>query len=342
MGDFWRTIIPAQLRRWVGFGLVILLASGIVAPRPAQAGIFDFLFGGRENRRGRPPNRDKGGAVRAGRLAGGTDATIPYIITPRNTFQASDQFTIRWQAVPDVTTYTVRLWQWEDSNGGRQQVIWETTTPDSSVLYEGNPPLAPESFYSVEVITDQGVSSDLDAGCSISGFAVLFPAAQAQLQADLRGVNASTLSAAELALAQAQIYLNHQMPEAAIAALTSQFDLAPTAPLALALGDLYSYAGLNALAIESYTQGLGLARASQDDFWQAIALEGLGEVTVIFNQIDAALPLLQQAELHYLRADLPINANLVKRRIQILQLGQQMAIPATDELQGCDAREIAL
>ncbi len=337
--DLWRRGLP-----WGVVGMLLVSSSLVALPMQtaAQAGIFDFLVGGRENRRGRPPNRDKGGAVRSGRLTGGFDASVPYIITPRNTFAETDQVTIRWNPVSDAASYTVRLWQWEDANGGRQQVIWETMTADTVALYSGEPPLAPESFYSVEVITDQGVSSDLDPGCPISGFAVLFPETRAQLQADLRDLAFSDLAAGELALARSQVYLNYQMPETAIATLIPQFNQTPEASLALALGDLYSYAGLNALAADYYSQGLTLAEAAQDELWQALALEGLGEVNVTLNQIDEARSLLQRAQLYYALAEQPVEANRVERRVEILQLGQQLSIAPIQDLQGCRPRAMAL
>jgi hypothetical protein len=342
VGNLWQMIFSGMHKRRLVWAIFAVILSTGLLPLPlqqrAEAGIFDFLIGGRENRRGRPPNRDKGGAVRAGRLAGGVDASIPYIITPRNTFEETQQVTIRWNPVPDAETYTVRLWQWEDANGGRQQVIWETTTADTTVTYGGDPPLAPESFYSVEVITDQGISSDLDVGCPISGFALLFPETRAQLQDDLRGLALADLTDEELALARSQVYLSYQMPAAAIATLTPQFNSAPTAPLTLALAELYSYAGLNALALDHYTQGLALAETARDDLWQAIAQEGLGEVNVVLDQISEAIPPLQRAKLLYTVADQPIDASRVDRRIEILRLGQQLAIAPTDTLQGCDPR----
>ncbi len=326
---------PDKSLRPPGLLLAGLLGLALLLPTPpAQAGVFDFLVGGRENRGGRAPNRRQGGGVRDGRLAGGFDATLPYIITPRNTFQTSDQFTIRWHPVAGVETYTVRLWQWQDANGGRQQVVWETTTAESSIIYGGDPPLRPELFYSVEVITDQGVSSDLDAGCAIAGFAVLFPETRSRLQADLARLDRTTLSPAELALGRAQIYLAYQMLDAAIDSLASQATLAPTVTLALALGDLYSFAGLNALAGEQYT--LALELAADDALWQAIALEGQGEVAVMQNDLEAALPQLRQAQFRYALANNTIRANQVKRRIDLLEQAQKIGIAPTDDLEACD------
>ena len=134
--------------------------------------------------------------------------------------------------------------------------------------------MAPESFYSVEVITDQGVTSDLDAGCAIAGFAVLFPETRSRLEADLASLTPATLTPEQLALAKAQVYLAYQMLNAAIDSLATQSAIAPTATLALALGDLYSFAGLNTLAPD-------------DPLWQAIALEGLGELAVLHNDMVA-------------------------------------------------------
>ncbi len=319
---------------WVAGLLGIALLVLPPAP-PAQAGVFSFLLGGRENRGGRVPNRQQGGGVRAGRVAGGFDATLPYIISPRNTFEASDRFTIRWHPVDGVETYTVRLWQWQDANGGRQRILWETTTSDAAVVYGGDPSLAPESFYSVEVITDQGVTSDLDAGCAIAGFAVLFPETRSRLEADLASLNPATLTPEELALAKAQIYLAYQMLNAAIDSLATQAAADPTATLALALGDLYSFAGLNTLAAEQYS--LALALAPDDPLWQAIALEGLGELAVLQNDIEAALPPLRQAQFNYDLADNGIRANQVETRIALLQKAQQLDIPPTDDLEVCEA-----
>ncbi|MBD2113161.1 MULTISPECIES: tetratricopeptide repeat protein [Cyanophyceae] len=316
-------------------GLLGMALLVLPTPELAQAGVFDFLVGGRENRGGRASNRQQGGGVRSGRLVGGFDATVPYIITPRNTFQTSDQFTIRWNPVAGAERYTVRLWQWQDANGGRERVVWETTTPESSVLYEGDPPLAPELFYSVEVITDQGVSSDSDAGCAIAGFAVLFPETRSRLEADLASLNDLTLSPEEQALATAQIYLAYQMLNAAIDSLAAQAALVPTATLALALGDLYSFAGLNSLAAEQYT--LALELAGDDNLWQAIALEGLGELEVVQNNLAAALPQLRQAQLSYALANNSTRANQLKRRIELLEKAQQLNIAPTDTPDLCTA-----
>jgi hypothetical protein len=308
----------------------------LVPPPPAQAGIANFLIGGRRKRDGRSPNRRQGGGVRAGRLNGGFDQRLPYVITPRNTFQLSDQFPIRWQPVEGATTYTVRLWQWQDANGGRQPIpIWQTTTSDTMVIYGGAPPLDVVAFYAIEVITDQGVSSDLDTGCATAGFAVLFPETRSRLQTDLDALDRAALIPEELALAEAEIYLNYQMLDAAISTLETQLALTPTDTLYLALGDLYSLSGLNTLADNHYTQALALAATNRDELWQAVALEGLGEISVLRNDLPAALPYLRQAQLSYSLANVPFSANQIRDRIALLEKAQQLDIPPTDAPETC-------
>lgn len=317
--------------------LVLGVALGLEGwPAPAQANtVGNFLFGRRQNRGGRSPNRQRGGGVRAGRLGGGLDSRLPYLITPRNSFQARDRFTLRWNPVDGATSYTVRLWQWEDANGGRQQIVWETTTANTSLTYDGNPPLAAESFYSIEVITDQGVSSNQDAGCAIAGFAVLFDETRSRLEADLAEIARQDLPPQDKALAMADLYLSYQMLDAAIKTLTQQLSIAPTDTLYLALGDLYSLAGLNALAADHYRQGLAQATDNQNELWRAIALEGLGEVEVLRNDLGAAIPQLRQAELSYRLANETFRANLIQQRVALLTQAQLAGTNPTPPPEAC-------
>lgn len=331
-----RTTLAPRLARTLLI-LVLGVALGLEGwPAPAQANtVGNFLFGRRQNRGGRSPNRQRGGGVRSGRLAGGLDSRLPYLITPRNSFQARDRFTLRWNPVDGATSYTVRLWQWEDANGGRQQVVWETTTSNTNLLYDGNPPLAVESFYSIEVITDQGVSSNQDAGCAIAGFAVLFDETRSRLEADLAEIARQDLPPQDEALAVADLYLSYQMLDDAIATLTRQISQTPSDTLHLALGDLYSLAGLNALAADHYRQGLALATETPNELWRAIALEGLGEVDILRNDLESAIPQLRQAELSYRLANETFRANLIQRRVNLLTQAQLTGTNPTPPPEAC-------
>jgi tetratricopeptide (TPR) repeat protein len=318
--------------------IVAILSLGLALeyrPDPAQANaVSNFLFG-RRTVSGRASNRQHGGGVRAGRLGGGLDPSVPYLISPRNSFQASDRFTIRWNPVEGATSYTVRLWLWEDANGGRQRILWETTTAETSLTYDGDPPLAMESFYSVEVITDQGISSNQDTGCAIAGFAVLFPETRSRLEADLANLSRQNLPPEDQALATADLYLSYQMLDDAIATLIQQLTLTPSDTLHLALGDLYSLAGLNARAADHYRQGLALATDNQNDLWRAIALEGLGEIDVLNNDLPSAIPHLNQAERSYRRANETLRADLIQQRVDLLTKAQQAGITPTPPPAAC-------
>lgn len=338
MPDYLKRFLSNALDRSSGMtrlvATLLLSTSILTLAMPAQAGIFDFLFGGRENRRGRAPNRSRGGAVRTGRLTGGVDDGIPYIITPRNTFQVNDEFDIHWNPVDGTTEYTVKLWLWQDANGGREKVVWTTSTTEPSTTYGGEP-LSPESFYSIEVVTGQGVSSNSDPGCAISGFALLFPDMNVRLDSALDAIDVTLLTDEQLALATAEVYLNYQMPDYAIATLSDQLTDTPAPTLYLALGDLYSFVGLNNLAIAHYTEALALATATNDYLWQALALEGLGEIKVTLNQIDIAIPQLQRAEVLYAQARNNLKATQMERRLQFLRQVQQLNISPTEDLQDC-------
>ncbi|MBG1262923.1 hypothetical protein, partial [Nostoc commune] len=77
---------------------------------------------------------------------------IPHIISPKNTWLLSDKPKLRWIAVPDATSYVVRI-----SGSG---VNWETEVSTTEVVYPGKPSLKPvEGGYLLTVEADNGESS---------------------------------------------------------------------------------------------------------------------------------------------------------------------------------------
>lgn len=322
------------VRRFVRQVIVGMMLAGAIAtvslpwnPAPANAGIFDFLFGGRDAR-GRASGRTQGGAVRSGRLVGGMDPTIPYILTPRNTYHLNSNFLIRWNPVPGAQTYTVRLWRWGDAYGRREAMLWETTTSHQAVIYDGTVPLNPARFYSVEVISDNNRSSDQDAGCATAGFSLLFPENLAALEADLATITISDRSPEDIALDLAAVYLRNSMLDYAIQALEPYTTSTSNASLELALAELYSYSGLNQLALNTYQRGLDLATASDDALNQAIALDGIGSVkaTLIATKsitptptMATAIEPLTAAVTFYRLADQSLIADQLEQRINRLQ-----------------------
>jgi hypothetical protein len=266
--------------------------------------------------------------VRSGRLVGGLDADIPYIFTPRNTYHLNSHFLISWNPVPGAQTYTVRLWRWGDAYGRREAMLWETTTSRHAVIYDGTIPLSPARFYSVEVVSDNNRSSDQDAGCVTAGFSLLFPENLAALEADLAKISISDRSPEAIALDLAAVYLKNSMLDYAIATLEPYATTTSNASLVLALAELYSYSGLNQLALTTYQRGLDLATASDDVLNQAIALDGIGSIkaTLIATKsitptptMDTAIEPLTTAVTFYRLADQSLIADQLEQRISSLQ-----------------------
>ncbi|MBD0334549.1 MAG: hypothetical protein ICV62_03595 [Cyanobacteria bacterium Co-bin13] len=391
--------------RWKRLAVRLLLGGAIallplLSSAPAQAGIFDFLFGTQRSR-GRATGREQGGAVRTGQIIGATNAGIPYIVMPRNTYLLDSQFVIEWNPVPNAQTYWVKLWRWADGHGQREWLVWEATTSETRVSYNGQASsqfsLSPARYYSIEVtaITPEGrISSDQDVGCAATGFSLLFPENANLLNAELAQVAlpeallpaslasalepdvsaeialarsspeavapeavaperipadtsspaeslpesaaSAEISPAEMApeevspeaavsaqdaLAAADIYLRYGLLDLAIKALQTPEAWPTSIELNLALADLYSYAGLTALALEQYATVLQL---DPEPLYAASALEGVGVLEVGLGRFEAAQTSLGQARDLYGEAYPPLAA-AVNRRLQSLTLLLQSA-----------------
>lgn len=302
--------------------LTLVLGLGIVEPGlnpPAAEACFFWQACAR--RRGRASNTIAGGK-RTGRIVGGNDAAVPYVISPRNAWiQQPDldhPYTLRWNSVAGADSYTVRIWRWTLERDRPEIALWETTTADNTpqLAFPQLVSLEPGRYYSIEVVTDTGVSSDLDEGYYESGFQLLFEEDYAEVRSRLCNVipadyeelrsqrcNAdaaipasATLTAGELSddvtLASAGVFFLEEMYADALAILLSLTD-SPTASdlVYTALGDTYSQSGLNQLAIDAYQQALTLIAADLSDS------SGLSEATTRVNLADvyATLGLFEQA-----------------------------------------------
>ena len=257
--------------------------------------------------------------VRAGRSLGGTNPNIPYVISPRNTWLLDDQFTVRWRPVPGASRYRVRLFRWADQRDVPERLLWERTVSETQVEYTGAFPLEPGWYYSVEVEADNGASSNSDQGAAKAGFEILFPEDLELLQADLTDLNPA-LSEEGLALSLAGLYLREDVLAEAIAVL-EPFVEAGTENLLIyqTLGDLYSYVGLNVLALERYDQAQTLAIASNDVVADALAKLDLAEVNLTLGNQREALRLLLQAKLVYAGIEDKQQAETIQSRINFLE-----------------------
>ena len=337
----WRkSLLTSILSACIISTLVLLLAP------EARADLLCFFRIRRcQDQLGQAPNR-QGGGLRTGRTRGGTQSHIPYVISPRNTWLVTDQFTIRWHPVPDATQYTVRLWRWSDERDELDWRVWHTSVNAVQVDYQGQVPLYPGRYYAIEVITDTGVSSCLDQGFDQSGFELIFPEDKTILAADLARLYQQQLPPEEQALDLAALYLREELIADAIAALQPFVVNGATNPVVYeALGDLYSYAGLNDLSAQHYQKALDISTAREDALGRAIALNGLAEVNATLGKLEDAIDLFTQAKFFYDISDpsLPNSSlpqvNRIQRRINTLERANRSGYLPPDSQNFCQMSE---
>ena len=323
--------------------LTVLAMMLLIMPE-ARADLLCFFRIRRcQDQIGRASNR-QGGGLRTGRARGGSQANVPYVISPRNTWLVDDHFTIRWNPVSAATRYTVSLWRLSDERDERDWLVWRTTVDGAQVDYQGQIPLQRGRYYSIEVVTDTGVSSCLDEGFDQSGFELIFPEDMTVLEADLHWLPRPELSPEEEALELASLYLREDLIAAAVEVLEPFAANGANNPVVYeALGDLYSYAGLNDLSAQHYQKAGYLSTVRGDILGQAIALNGLAEVNATLGKLDDAIRLFSEAESLYRTFDNqgPQIAS-IQRRIKTLELAKQSDYVQPDTQNFCELSELSL
>lgn len=322
-------------RRW-RLMLAVAVGLGIVAPlvRPPAAEAACFFWQACARRRGQASNTRAGGK-RSGRIVGGNDASVPYVISPRNAWirnpNPSQPYTIRWNPVADAHRYTVRIWRWTFERDRPETALWETITVDDAneLPFPVLVPLDPGNYYSIEVVTDTGVSSDLDEGYYESGFQLLFDEDYEDLRFQLDQLAIDSPDAAlplaaqqdveDLALAQAGVFFLKEMYTDALDLLQVLADREIASDLVYtALGDTYSQSGLNQLAIESYGQALALAVQNTDSLSEAIICVSLADVYATLGLFEKTLQHLRQAREAYAQLDESTEVSRLDRRIEVI------------------------
>lgn len=314
------------------FGLSLSLAEPIFYPAPAAAR-FCFFWQACAQRRGQASNT-QGGGKRTGRIRGGNDPAIPYVISPRNTWIGEPPETIRWNPVAGAARYTVTLWQWSYARDTPIFSLWETTVEGANETAFPSLVLEPGIYYSIEVVAEgdvgaaggaaggAAVSSDQDEGYLHSGFQLLFEEDYQVLRSRLAQVNAAEAPTPEEAtLAEAGVYFLDEMYADALQTL-APLTLNPTASdlVYTALGDTYSKMGLNLLAIESYDWAL--ARANNNLLSEATILVNQADVYATLGDFDQAQQLLAQARIAYSLLGAEIEVAILNRRIEVLSTAQ--------------------
>lgn len=325
--------LKRSLPRWL-LALTVILGLGVAEPALNPPGAEAcFFWQSCARQRGRASNTRAGGK-RTGRIIGGNDASIPYVISPRNAWirepGPTTPYTIRWNPVDDADSYTVRIWRWTFERDEPELALWEETISADdgvdSLPFPQQVFLEPGNYYSIEVVTDAGVSSDLDDGYYESGFQLLFEEDYGELRSRLLNV-APTLSAdstpgeviEEAALARAGVFFLEEMYADALTILESLAEN-PTASnlVYTALGDTYSRSGLNQLAIDAYQQALELAIADNDALSEATIRVNLGDVYATLGSFDDALEQLRQARTAYEILNEETEVARLDRRIDVI------------------------
>lgn len=314
-----------SIRRLVRRTLAIALIAGVWFPGhipEASAGLFGSPRRGPRSVSG----RRRGGGVRSGRLLGGVNPAIPYVISPRHTWLEDDAFTIEWNPVENASSYTVSVWRWSYARDERDALVWQTTTTDTRTTYAGEPDLELGRHYSIEVVTDTGASSTADAGDARSGFQLLFAEDLELLRRDRRHIERLDIPVAEKAFYLAALYTEERLYHRAIAVLMPLAQSNTSDPwIHKALGDVHSYIGLNQRALDHYQEALRIARgggADENDETRAIVLTSLGSVSATINRVEDAIAYFQQAQRIYRQQPENDNVARLQQRIELLEFLQ--------------------
>ena len=210
--------------------------------------------------------------VYAGRLAAPTRgepgmAEYPVVISPRKTKLLDPRPTLRWTAVPGVTSYRVSL----------QGTAWRTTIDGATEMaYPSDAPaLKPGTAYRLVVEAGERSSAE-EAGTGL-GFTLLEAGEAEAVRAAEAQIRALGLAEAATRLLVANLYANHGLYADAIELLDPLADSGEPAVSRLA-GDLYLSIGLNRQAEESYLKALQLSEGASDVEGQAAAHATLGNI----------------------------------------------------------------
>jgi hypothetical protein len=179
-------------------------------------------------------------------------AKLPYVITPRETDIISDRPQIRWNAVPGLVNYTVKI----------DGINWEKKTDKTEIIYDGDRPLEPETRYWVTVTTDQGLSSQQDTEV---GFNVSDEQTKKTVLNAVEKIEKQPLSPTEQGLVLAYLYRSYELYGDVINVLEDLVNQGnKEINVYQLLGDTYLEVGLPQLAKNTYQKGLELAIKTQN------------------------------------------------------------------------------
>jgi hypothetical protein len=204
---------------------------------------------------------------------GPIDLEIPYIISPRSTKILKPTFTLSWNAVPYSSFYDVTI-----RNDG--DILWQRDTTDTTMVYENEWALQPNTSYLLIVEASNGRSSyeEIENGAVNLGFELLDEPKIEEIQQAIAKLTDLGLPPEAETLALAHLYIGAELRLEAIEQLKSLIDQGNRNPaIHRTLGDVYAAIGLNALAEKAYLEAFQLANSTEDIEEQAAAATGLAE-----------------------------------------------------------------
>lgn len=184
------------------------------------------------------------------------DPLSPYLISPRSTLILDDRPTIiRWNEVLGASSYTVSIVTEEGE-------IWtQENVTGTEIVYPGNPPLQPGTYYLAIVVADTGASSQEE---DVPGrtFQLLGASRANSAREAIAFLDRQQLSRDEKALLQAYLYIGYYLRAEAIEILENSVAAGSQNPeIYRLLGNLYEIVGLTPLAEERYLEAIELYQA---------------------------------------------------------------------------------
>lgn len=212
-------------------------------------------------------------------------AKLPYLITPRETNIITNRPSLRWNAVPGATNYTIKI----------DGVNWETQTNKTEIVYPGEPLLEAGRRYRVTIEADNGASSRRDD--ENVGFTVLDEQTKKTVLDAVKTVQQQQLSPEEAGLVLAHLYRGYKLYGDAVEVLEGLVKQnSQVATVYQLLGDTYLKIGLPQLAKKPYEKALKLATNTQNLSVQAEIQAGLGIAYRLLGSKDEAIQWLTKAK----------------------------------------------
>lgn len=232
-------------------------------------------------------------------IAGGNNASIPYVISPRTQWQLeATNFPIRWNPITNAQRYTVSLYCISDDGNCEQNLIWTKSTTANVITYDGAP-LQPGFKYQIVVETDNGLSSLDDAADNLA-FALYDPTFRDLIETDYQKLQEQEFTDEALVLALADYAITYDLYSQAIATLEARVKSGTTViAVHQMLARLYAQTGLNLMAKDVYQQAIELAEAQDDPDALALSQKGLAKVELQLGDQAAAKQLFLAALSNY-------------------------------------------